>query len=165
MSPKTGTPKSRHGVNVDTRSEIYSLSPVRYDSQKMLLSPRKQPRAVSKVPYKVLDAPELADDFYLNLVDWGSTNILGVGLGSCVYMWNSNSGKVTKLCDLGTEDNVTSVSWIQRVGSSGDCMGTVTNIAIGIAYSDRDEQGLCTNLGCEGMSPITHDDGSHRSRW
>lgn len=81
----------------------------------MLLSPRKQPRAVSKVPYKVLDAPELADDFYLNLVDWGSTNILGVGLGSCVYMWNSASGLVTKLCDLGTDDNVTSVSWIQRV--------------------------------------------------
>ncbi|KAA8907525.1 quinon protein alcohol dehydrogenase-like superfamily [Sphaerosporella brunnea] len=116
MSPKTGTPKTRHGPNLDTRSEIYSLSPVRYDSQKMLLSPRKQPRAVSKVPYKVLDAPELADDFYLNLVDWGSTNILGVGLGSCVYMWNSNSGKVTKLCDLGlgTEDSVTSVSWIER---------------------------------------------------
>lgn len=115
MSPKTATPKSRHGTTMDPRSEIYSLSPVRFDSQRMLLSPRKQPRAVSKVPYKVLDAPELADDFYLNLVDWGSTNILGVGLGSCVYMWNSNSGKVTKLCDLGADDLVTSVSWIQRV--------------------------------------------------
>ncbi|TGZ81670.1 WD40 repeat-like protein [Ascodesmis nigricans] len=114
MSPKTGTPKSRHGANMDPRSDIYSLSPVRFDSQRMLLSPRKQPRAVSKVPYKVLDAPELADDFYLNLVDWGSTNILGVGLGSCVYMWNSNTGKVTKLCDLGADDSVTSVSWIQR---------------------------------------------------
>jgi len=118
MSPKTRTPQTRHGPKVDTRSEIYSLSPVRFDSQRMLLSPRKQPRTVSKVPYKVLDAPELADDFYLNLVDWGSTNILGVGLGSCVYMWNSASGMVTKLCDLGTDDTVTSVSWIQRVSSS-----------------------------------------------
>ncbi|CUS09246.1 unnamed protein product [Tuber aestivum] len=114
MSPKTRTPQTRHGPKVDTRSEIYSLSPVRFDSQRMLLSPRKQPRTVSKVPYKVLDAPELADDFYLNLVDWGSTNILGVGLGSCVYMWNSASGMVTKLCDLGADDTVTSVSWIQR---------------------------------------------------
>ncbi|KAI5820294.1 WD40-repeat-containing domain protein [Pyronema omphalodes] len=125
MSPKTGTNKARHGPNMDTRSEIYSLSPVRYDSQKMLLSPRKQPRAVSKVPYKVLDAPELADDFYLNLVDWGSTNILGVGLGNCVYMWNSNSGKVTKLCDLG-EDTVTSVSWIQ--------LGSHVSIGTGKGY-------------------------------
>lgn len=108
------TPQSRHGPNLNARSELYSLSPVRFDSQRMLLSPRKVPRAVSKVPFKVLDAPDLADDFYLNLVDWGSSNILGVGLGSCVYMWNSQSGRVTKLCDL-QDDIVTSVSWIQRV--------------------------------------------------
>ena len=83
----------------------------------MLLSPRRPPRAVNKVPYKVLDAPDLADDFYLNLVDWGSSNVLGVGLGSCVYMWNSRSGEVTKLCDL-EDDMVTSVSWIQRVSTT-----------------------------------------------
>jgi hypothetical protein len=82
----------------------------------MLLEPRKQPRAVSKVPYKVLDAPELADDFYLNLVDWGSTGTLGVGLGNCVYMWNADTGRVSKLCEL-QDDTVTSVSWIQRVSS------------------------------------------------
>ncbi|KAF4423744.1 cell division cycle 20 1 cofactor-APC complex [Fusarium acutatum] len=107
------TPQSRHGPNLDTRSEIYSLSPVRFGSQQMLLSPRRQPRAVSKVPYKVLDAPELADDFYLNLVDWGSANILGVGLGSSVYMWNAQTSKVNKLCTL-DDDTVTSVSWIQK---------------------------------------------------
>lgn len=107
------TPQSRHGPNLNTNSEIYSLSPVRLGSQQMLLSPRKQPRAVSKVPYKVLDAPDLADDFYLNLVDWGSSNTLGVGLGSCVYLWNSQSGKVNKLLEL-PDDTVTSVSWIQR---------------------------------------------------
>ncbi|KAI1112618.1 WD40-repeat-containing domain protein [Nemania sp. NC0429] len=107
------TPQSRHGPNLDTRSELYSLSPVRYDSQQMLLSPRRQPRAVGKVPFKVLDAPELADDFYLNLVDWGSSNILGVGLGSSVYMWNAHSSRVNKLCTL-ENDTVTSVSWIQK---------------------------------------------------
>lgn len=80
----------------------------------MLLSPRKTPRAVSKVPYKVLDAPELADDFYLNLVDWGSSGVLAVGLGDSVYLWNSESGKVEQLCKL-TADTVTSVGWIQRV--------------------------------------------------
>lgn len=107
------TPQNRHGPNLNARSDLYSLSPVRFDSQRLLLSPRKAPRAVSKVPFKVLDAPDLADDFYLNLVDWGGSNILGVGLGSCVYMWNSTSGRVTKLCEL-QDDIVTSVSWIQR---------------------------------------------------
>lgn len=80
----------------------------------MLLSPRKTPRAVSKVPYKVLDAPNLADDFYLNLVDWGSANVLAVGLGSSIYLWNSETGKVDELAKL-ENDTVTSVSWIQRV--------------------------------------------------
>ncbi|KAI6361670.1 hypothetical protein MCOR25_006415 [Pyricularia grisea] len=107
------TPQSRHGPNMDTRAEIYSLSPVRFGSQQMLLSPRRQPRAVSKVPYKVLDAPDLADDFYLNLVDWGSANVLGVGLGSSVYMWNAQTSRVNKLCTL-EDDTVTSVSWIQK---------------------------------------------------
>lgn len=99
---------------MDTQSEIYSLSPVKLTSQRMLLSPKKPPRTVSKVPFKVLDAPDLADDFYLNLVDWGNNNMLGVGLLSSVYMWDSVSGKVTKLCDLG-DDTVTSVNWIQSV--------------------------------------------------
>ncbi|KAJ3035695.1 Protein FIZZY-RELATED 2, partial [Rhizophlyctis rosea] len=53
--------------------------------------------SMPKTPYKVLDAPDLVDDFYLNLVDWSSKNILGVGLGSCVYLWNAVSANVTKL--------------------------------------------------------------------
>lgn len=54
------------------------------------------------------------DDFYLNLVDWSSLNVLAVGLGTCVYLWSACTSKVTKLCDLGPDDSVTSVSWTQR---------------------------------------------------
>lgn len=43
---------------------------------------------------QVLDAPALADDFYLNLVDWSSQNVLAVGLGSCVYLWSAASSAV-----------------------------------------------------------------------
>eukprot|EP00392_Amoebophrya_sp_AT5.2_P005878 g5888.t1 len=72
-------------------------------------------RKISKVPYKVLDAPQLQDDFYLNLVDWSSTNCLSVGLSNCVYLWSACTSRVTKLCDLSqNEDAVTSVSWTQR---------------------------------------------------
>lgn len=68
-----------------------------------------------KTPYRVLDAPELADDFYLNLVDWSSTNVLGVGLGSCVYLWTAHNATVSKLCDLSvSNDTVSSVSWVQK---------------------------------------------------
>ena len=44
---------------------------------------------------QVLDAPALQDDFYLNLVDWSSQNVLAVGLGSCVYLWSACTSKVS----------------------------------------------------------------------
>ncbi|KAF7491395.1 Protein FIZZY-RELATED 2 [Sarcoptes scabiei] len=102
----------------DIRSEPtspYSLSPISLKSQKMLRSPRKTTRKISKMPFKVLDAPELQDDFYLNLVDWSNTNILSVGLGGCVYLWSACTSQVTRLCDFTSEGNpVTSVSWSER---------------------------------------------------
>ena len=68
-------------------------------------------RKINKLPCKVLDAPALQDDFYLNLIDWSSQNMLAVGLASTVYLWNASNSKVTKLCDLGISDSATSVSW------------------------------------------------------
>jgi len=44
------------------------------------------PRKIASQPYKVLDAPNLVDDFYLNLVDWSPNNQLAVALGSIVYV-------------------------------------------------------------------------------
>jgi len=93
----------------------YSTSPVKPESQRLLLSARKPTRSLSKVPYKVLDAPELADDFYLNLVDWSSEDVLGVGLGKCVYLWSARTSAVTKLCDLqGMQDSITGLAWSDR---------------------------------------------------
>ena len=94
----------------------FSLSPVGADGHLgvSLSSPRRSPRKVARSPFKVLDAPALQDDFYLNLVDWSSHNVLAVGLGSCVYLWSACTSKVTKLCDLSPTDTVCSVSWTPR---------------------------------------------------
>ncbi|XP_063976982.1 fizzy-related protein homolog isoform X1 [Diachasmimorpha longicaudata] len=97
------------------QSSPYSLSPLSAKSQKLLRSPRKTTRKISRIPFKVLDAPELQDDFYLNLVDWSSQNVLSVGLGSCVYLWSACTSQVTRLCDLSGDGNsVTSVAWNER---------------------------------------------------
>jgi cell division cycle protein 20 (cofactor of APC complex) len=32
-------------------------------------------------PERILDAPNLIDDYYLNLLDWSNTNILAISLG------------------------------------------------------------------------------------
>jgi len=92
------------------------------DCDKILSMSQSSTRKVPKTPFKVLDAPALQDDFYLNLLDWSSQNVLGVGLASCVYLWSSHTGKVAKLCDLGASDTVTSLTWAPR----GDmvCVGT-----------------------------------------
>ncbi|XP_075243104.1 LOW QUALITY PROTEIN: fizzy-related protein homolog [Convolutriloba macropyga] len=101
--------------NLDPTAPDYSLSPINKASQTLLMSPRKAVRKICKQPFKVLDAPQLQDDFYLNLVDWSSQNFLAVGLGSCTYLWDATSSNVTKLCDLASEeDAVTSVSWADR---------------------------------------------------
>ena len=55
--------------------------------------------------------PQLADDYYLNLVDWGANNTIAVALGSSVYLWSATSARVTKLCDVGPDDDVTAVAW------------------------------------------------------
>lgn len=118
-SPSTSNPATpTRARRLDTPTdEAYAMSPVRAESRQLLESPRRQLRSVCKTPYRVLDAPELADDFYLNLVDWSSTNVLGVGLGSCVYLWTAHNAAVNKLCDFSdAQDTVSSVSWVQKVG-------------------------------------------------
>ena len=42
------------------------------------------PRPTPQAPERILDAPELLDDYYLNLLDWNSSNVLGVALGLCL---------------------------------------------------------------------------------
>ena len=48
-----------------------------------------KPRRINKMPFKGLDAPQLQDDFYLNLVDWSNQNVLAVGLNRAVYVWSA----------------------------------------------------------------------------
>ena len=50
--------------------------------------------------YKVLDAPCLRDDFYLNVLDWSANNIVSVALENNIYLWNAVIGKANKLYSL-----------------------------------------------------------------
>ena len=47
-------------------------------------------RKISLKPYKELPAPNLIDDFYLNLLDWSQKNQIAVGCSSSVVLWNNN---------------------------------------------------------------------------
>eukprot|EP00164_Ancoracysta_twista_P005535 GFYU01007591.1.p1 GENE.GFYU01007591.1~~GFYU01007591.1.p1 ORF type:complete len:434 (-),score=81.61 GFYU01007591.1:114-1415(-) len=83
-------------------------------------------RQVATSPERILDAPEMINDYYLNLLDWGSNNILAVALGNTVYLWNSDTGKVQKLMQtMAMDDYISSVQWMQ----TGNCLAIGTNTA------------------------------------
>lgn len=117
------------------------------------LSQVKNTRKISKVPFKILDAPSLQDDFYLNLVDWSSSNLLSVGLGSSVYLWSACTSKVTKLCDLGESDSVTSVSWARK--------GSLLSIGSNSGKVQIWDAQKCTKV-CE---LVSHNDRVGTSSW
>jgi cell division cycle protein 20 (cofactor of APC complex) len=66
--------------------------------------PVSQRRRIATMPTRVLDAPNLLDDYYLNLLDWSPTNIVAIALEHQVYVWNAESGDVSRLVDLNPED-------------------------------------------------------------
>lgn len=100
------------GMDIDDRGSGFGLTASPAGSRSSYLSPgKKTTRKIPKTPYKILDAPSLQDDYYLNLVDWSHNNVLAVALCSCVYLWSACTSKVSKLCDFGSSDMVTSISW------------------------------------------------------
>ncbi|XP_073525700.1 uncharacterized protein [Phyllobates terribilis] len=74
--------------------------------------PVKPRRNIPQSSERVLDAPDLVDDYYLNLLDWGSSNVLAIALGRTVYLWDASDGSTSELVEVDEESGpVTSVNW------------------------------------------------------
>ncbi|KAI0696325.1 WD40-repeat-containing domain protein [Cytidiella melzeri] len=70
-------------------------------------------RKISTQPERVLDAPGIVDDFYLNLLSWSSLNTLAVALEGAMYVWKADSGEVVQLGEAPEGCYVSSVSFSQ----------------------------------------------------
>lgn len=68
-------------------------------------------RRVLTAPERVLDAPGLLDDYYLNLLDWSAGNQVAIGLERSVYVWSAESGTVSPLFECPQDTYVSSVKW------------------------------------------------------
>lgn len=104
-------------------SSALSLSPLSNSTQQLLMTPPHRPiRNIPKNPFKVLELPNIQDDFYLNLLDWSDSNVLAVGLNRDVYLYHVTTGQSEKVCTLDTlnptgfPDQVTSVLWLDTNG-------------------------------------------------
>jgi cell division cycle 20, cofactor of APC complex len=123
------------GVSLNTR--ILQFKPAPPESSKPIdlrqqynrpLKPAGAPsaqfrRRVATAPERVLDAPGLIDDYYLNLLDWSSGNQVAIGLERNVYVWSADEGSVSCLMETSPDTYVSSVKW------SGD--GAYVGVGLG----------------------------------
>ncbi|KAF9883703.1 ubiquitin-protein transferase activating protein [Aspergillus nanangensis] len=123
------------GVNLNTR--ILAFKPPPPESSKPIdlraqynrpLKSAKAPgsqfrRRVQTSPERVLDAPDLVDDYYLNLLDWSSGNQVAIGLERSVFVWSAESGTVSRLLETSPDTYISSVKW------SGD--GAYVGVGLG----------------------------------
>uniref|UniRef100_A0A914WJ39 WD repeat-containing protein 55 homolog n=1 Tax=Plectus sambesii TaxID=2011161 RepID=A0A914WJ39_9BILA len=105
---KGQAPQAPQGFQNQNHRVLYSVRAVPSSSCKKTL------RHIPAAPERILDAPEILDDYYLNLLDWSSQNFVAVALLGSVYLWNAAAGTIQLLVELeNTTDFVSSVSWAQ----------------------------------------------------
>ncbi|KAI1123245.1 WD40 repeat-like protein [Nemania abortiva] len=124
------------GVNLNTR--ILQFKPAPPESSKPIdlrqqynrpLKPANASsaqfrRRIATAPERVLDAPGLIDDYYLNLLDWSSGNQVAIGLERNVYVWSADEGSVSCLLETTPDTYVSSVKWSDDGAYVGVGLGT-----------------------------------------
>ncbi|XP_076948433.1 cell division cycle 20.5, cofactor of APC complex-like [Bidens hawaiensis] len=102
-----GSPKS-------SRKSIKYVDEIRRDDEENFQNKHhiNQQRKLPKKETKMLDAPLIRDDFYMNVMDWGKNNILAIALGQELYLWNPVNQAVDCLLSTeGSNDRPSSISW------------------------------------------------------
>uniref|UniRef100_A0A1B0GEK7 CDC20/Fizzy WD40 domain-containing protein n=1 Tax=Glossina morsitans morsitans TaxID=37546 RepID=A0A1B0GEK7_GLOMM len=71
------------------------------------LSTKSGSRYIPTTSERILDAPDIINNFYF------TDNIVTVALGSCVYLWNAGTGSIQELVEYEEGDHACALSWIQ----------------------------------------------------
>ncbi|KAK9469253.1 ubiquitin-protein transferase [Lipomyces arxii] len=75
---------------------------------------------------RILDAPGIRDDYYLNLLDWSCNNQVAIGLDRDLYVWSAESGSVSSLLRTTPDTYISGIKW------SGDG----AYVAVGLSDGD-----------------------------
>eukprot|EP00467_Chlorarachnion_reptans_P008357 CAMPEP_0114522652 /NCGR_PEP_ID=MMETSP0109-20121206/20854_1 /TAXON_ID=29199 /ORGANISM="Chlorarachnion reptans, Strain CCCM449" /LENGTH=469 /DNA_ID=CAMNT_0001703879 /DNA_START=45 /DNA_END=1455 /DNA_ORIENTATION=- len=100
---------------------------VLYASNRENVRVRKKFRYVNGTPERILDAPDLIDDYYINVLSWSSQDTLAVGLGSCIYLWDAKTGSINSLYEAENEDDIVTAVKFMNGG---------THLAVGTTSKD-----------------------------
>lgn len=117
---KQKAPEAKDGYH-EAIKVLYSQNS---QAKKQTMAP---PRHIPSAPERVLDAPDMLDDYYLNLLDWSANNILAVALYGAVYLWNSDTGEIEELMSMEDDNSyVSSVRWVKD-GASAHHLAVATD--------------------------------------
>jgi cell division cycle protein 20 (cofactor of APC complex) len=67
---------------------------------KLVFSATKSTKAKTSIRYvetsvdKILDAPNVEQDFNINILDWGENNIIAVALANQIFLWNAETSEI-----------------------------------------------------------------------
>jgi cell division cycle 20, cofactor of APC complex len=89
--------RHKHGRYTQTNMGIHTSIMA---STKLSVTPRYsriENRFIDTSPHRILDAPGMVDDYYLNLLDWSSTNVIAIGLGDTVYSYDATTREVREM--------------------------------------------------------------------
>jgi cell division cycle 20, cofactor of APC complex len=162
------------GVNLNTRILAFKPPPPESSKPIDLRSQYNRPlkpanaqsaqfrRRVQTAPERVLDAPGLLDDYYLNLLDWSSGNQVAIGLERSVYVWSSETGTVNCLLETSPDTYVSSVKWSSDGAYVGVGLGTgetqIWDVEEGVKL--RSMYGHDTRIGVMGWHKHTLSTGA-----
>jgi cell division cycle protein 20 (cofactor of APC complex) len=131
-------------------------------------SPHAHRRNIASTPSRILDAPGLHDNFYLQLLDWGSSNLLAVGLDETAYVYAPETGSVTEVLSAPPQRYISSVGFDSsgaRLGVGASC-GLVTLVDVTAGSSVRAPfcagHGRVSSLAWSSNVELTlgHEDGA-----
>jgi WD40 repeat protein len=67
---------------------------------------------ILQTPETTLAVPDLSDDFSLNLLDWGTRNVLSIALDQTFYYWHASDSSGSEFVTVDEEGGpITSVCW------------------------------------------------------
>eukprot|EP01132_Coremiostelium_polycephalum_P002092 gene2092-2579_t len=122
LSFKSKAPVSNVSSAASSLRVLYSQNKVAEPTQV-----KKSFRQIPTTPERILDAPDIVDDYYLNLLDWSSQNVIAIPLGQTVYLWNATNSEITSLFSVeGSDDYITSLNWTK----DGNYLAVGTNSCV-----------------------------------
>lgn len=103
-----------HGFQIDRMKVLNQRAQSRLiPNSELLRTLGKVPRKVKSKPDRILEAPNIINDYYTFGIDWGQQDTLAVALDTGIYTWNTKTNKTQLLADYPAQNGayISCVAW------------------------------------------------------